>query len=303
MKHSLASKGLSLSQAQSISNLCNQRCRDIQSQLNGINNSEKVVTIDGKDYIKNPGVPMPAEIIEILQEKSQLHATQAFLMENIKAKDAMLQQVQRKSFVFSETRPETPDYLYIDELSMVDEAWGWEQLTEAQWHEYLEAEAYASHIGQFIHRGGKLDQLREELPGIELLEWLEVETGKRTPVEVNVHHSIDELGDTHESLSAIHRKHEQRVNYFKAMVKNSVTNENARRIRVNADEQTRIDNINQELRTQHNTATSEWSARRAQAQYEFNEARQREIERIAALRIQVPARFQPVVDEFLNTLE
>ena len=124
MKHSLASKGLSLSQAQSISNLCNQRCRDIQSQLNGINNSEKVVTIDGKDYIKNPGVPMPAEIIEILQEKSKLHATQAFLMENIKAKDAMLQQVQRKSFVFSETRPETPDYLDIDELSMVDEAWG-----------------------------------------------------------------------------------------------------------------------------------------------------------------------------------
>ena len=40
-KHSLSTKGLSLSQAQSISNLCNQRATDISGELNGINNVEK----------------------------------------------------------------------------------------------------------------------------------------------------------------------------------------------------------------------------------------------------------------------
>ena len=41
MKNSLASKGLSMSQAQSISNLCNQRASDISALLNNINNVEK----------------------------------------------------------------------------------------------------------------------------------------------------------------------------------------------------------------------------------------------------------------------
>ena len=44
-KHSLSSKGLSLSQAQSISNLCNQRSREITSKLNIVNNFSKVLKI------------------------------------------------------------------------------------------------------------------------------------------------------------------------------------------------------------------------------------------------------------------
>ena len=39
MKHSLATTGLSLSQAQSVSNLCNQRVRDIKDRLSVINNA------------------------------------------------------------------------------------------------------------------------------------------------------------------------------------------------------------------------------------------------------------------------
>jgi hypothetical protein len=46
MKNSLApNKGLSLSQAQSISNLCNQRAREISAQLSGVNNYSKSVSI------------------------------------------------------------------------------------------------------------------------------------------------------------------------------------------------------------------------------------------------------------------
>ena len=45
-KNSLTSnKGLSLSQAQSISNLCNQRAREIESKLNGVNNYSKSVAV------------------------------------------------------------------------------------------------------------------------------------------------------------------------------------------------------------------------------------------------------------------
>jgi hypothetical protein len=303
MKHSLASKGLSLSQAQSISNLCNQRSRDIQAEISVINNAEKTLKFEGADYIKQVANPMPTNIVELLQEKSRLHATQAFLMENIRAKDELLKSKQRESLRFEKESPSSPDFEYAQELEHVSESWGWDQLTTAQWEEYLEAEAYASHIGQFIHKGGKLDELRKELPTMELLEWAEIETGKKTPVQVEKHHTLSGLSAIHEELSILHRGYEQRVNYFKAMVKNAVTVENARRERVNADEAARVNQINDVLKSDYDTLRREWIEVRKQAEFDFNEAKQKEIARIAALRIEVPARFQPVVNEFLKGLE
>jgi hypothetical protein len=303
MKHALASKGLSLSQAQSISNLCNQRSRDIQSNISVINNAEKTLKFEGSDYVKQVGNPMPANIVDLLTEKSRLHATQAFLMENIRAKDELLASKRRESMKFDKESPDSPDLHWAEELDHASEAWGWDQLTTAQWEEYLEAEAYASHIGQFIHKGGKLDELRKELPIMELLEWAEIETGKKTPVQVEKHHTLSELSAIHETLSGLHRQYEQRVNYFKAMVKNAVTVENARRERVNADEAARVNQINKELTVQYEGLRREWIEARKQAEFAFNESKQKDIEQIAALRIEVPARFQPVVDEFLKGLE
>lgn len=303
MKHSLSSKGLSLSQAQSISNLCNQRSRDIQSNISVINNAEKILKFEGADLVSQTGNPMPANIVELLQEKSRLHATQAFLMENIKAKEELLANERRASLRFEKESPNSPDFEYAEELDHVSESWGWDQLTTSQWEEYLEAEAYASHIGQFIHKGGKLDELRKELPTMELLEWAEIETGKKTPVQVEKHHTLSGLSAIHEELSMLHRGYEQRVNYFKAMVKNAVTVENARRERVNADEAARVNQINDVLKSDYDTLRREWIEARKQAEFAFNEAKQKEIARIAALRIEVPARFQPVVDEFLKGLE
>lgn len=303
MKHALSSKGLSLSQAQSISNLCNQRSRDIQSSISVINNAEKILKFEGADLVSQTGNPMPVNIVELLQEKSRLHATQAFLMENIKAKEELLANERRASLRFEKESPSSPDFEYAEELDHVSESWGWDQLTTSQWEEYLEAEAYASHIGQFIHKGGKLDELRKELPTMQLLEWAEIETGKKTPVQVEKHHTLSGLSAIHEELSMLHRGYEQRVNYFKAMVKNAVTVENARRERVNADEAARVNQINDVLKSDYDTLRREWIEARKQAEFAFNEAKQKEIARIAALRIEVPARFQPVVDEFLKGLE
>ena len=85
-KHSLSSTGLSLSQAQSISNLCFQRAQDIANLISGLNNATKSLKIGQETYIETVGKSLPANIVALLQEKALLHSTQAFLMENIKAK-------------------------------------------------------------------------------------------------------------------------------------------------------------------------------------------------------------------------
>ena len=94
MKNSLASKGLSMSQAQSISNLCNQRSKDITAQLADINNVSKELVIGSDNYTEVKGNPIPANVVELLTAKARLSATQAFLMENIKAKDELINKIK-----------------------------------------------------------------------------------------------------------------------------------------------------------------------------------------------------------------
>lgn len=302
MKHSLSTKGLNLSQAQSISNLCFQRTQDIANRLSVINNAEKTLKIGNETYVETVGNKIPINVVELLLEKALLHSTQAFLMENIKAKDIILKELKSKQFVSSLECPQYPLLQEATVLELVDENWGWEQLSVSEYNEYLEAEAYAAHIGQFIHKGAKLDELRKELSTIKTLEWITIEDGKKTPLKVSVHHTQDQLLEVHNNLAVLHRKYEQRVNYFKAKVKNLVTEENARISRVNADEQAKVNAANEILLTEYDKAVKNFEAHNLEAKQLFEKNRQEEIQKVAALRIEVDARFQPVIDKYLKQL-
>jgi hypothetical protein len=302
-KNSLSTKGLSLSQAQSISNLCFQESRDIQSKIENINNCEKTLTLPTGVYVETQGFPIPNDIGKLLHKKATLHATQAFLMENIQAKSNLIEELKNKKFVYNVPKPEEPNLEYFFEKESVDEDWGWEQLTVDEHNEYLESEAYASHYGQFIHKGGKLDKLRNELPKLKTLEWIEIEKDKKTPLNVSIHHNIDQLGDLHKEFSSIHREHEQRVNYFKAKVKNLVTIENARIANENANTQGKINDENKKLTRDYVNLINEWQNDYRKANMEFNAEIQNEIGRVSALRISVDPRFKPVIDQYLSFLK
>ena len=90
----LSTKGLSMSQAQSISNLCNQRAHEMQRELDSYNVCSKSIKVNGETYLLEDPYPMPGQVIELLKEKSKLHATQAFLMEAIKEKSDIIQQLE-----------------------------------------------------------------------------------------------------------------------------------------------------------------------------------------------------------------
>ena len=303
MKNSLASKGLSMSQAASISNLCNQRSKDITAALADINNVEKTLTIGTETYVETAGNPIPANVVDLLTAKARLSATQAFLMENIKAKDELINSIKREQFKYEIEAPERPKIISETLPNEVDEDFGWDTLTTSEYNEYLEAEAYASHIGQFIHKGGKLDRLRAELPTIKTLEFMEIEVGKKTPMKVSIHHTPEQLLTIHEELAALHRGYEQKVNYFKSKVKNTVTTENAKIQKERAAIQNRVNNENSDLANTYKLAYDKWAGEERKAQHEFEEKRQARIQDAVNLKIEVAERFQDVVDEFLNQLK
>ena len=301
-KHSLSSKGLSLSQAQSISNLCNQRALDISAQLNGINNVEKKLKIGEETYIETVGKPVPSDLTQLLLEKAKLHATQAFLMENVKAKDTLIRDVRYRSLEVDFFEPKRPKLETFNPLDEVDEDFGWSELTPNEINEYIEAEAYAAHIGQFIHKHGALDSLRKELPTIKTLEWIEVEHGKKTPLMVTIHHTNEQLLDIHNELATKHRQYEQRVNYFKAKVKDLTTAENARIARHNADGYNKINAANEILNNQYQKEYQTYMAELTRLREVLELQRQTEISEISSLRINVDPRFQDVIDIYLNQL-
>jgi len=303
MRNSLNTTGLSLSQAQSISNLCFQRTQDISSNLSVINNAEKTLKIGNETYIETVGNKIPANVVDLLLEKALLHATQAFLMENIKAKDSLLKELKAKYFISPLTEPDYPNIHSAILLPLVDEKWGWDQLSLSEYNEYLEAEAYAAHIGQFIHKDCKLDILRKELSTIKTLEWMTIKDGEKTPLKVSVHHNQAQLLDIHNNLAALHRKYEQRVNYFKAKVKNLVTEENARISKVNADEQAIVNNSNKKMEDTFSELLRVYRAENLRLIQDFEKTRQEDIQKVAGLRITVDTRFQPTVDKYLKELE
>jgi hypothetical protein len=303
MKNSLSSKGLSMSQAASISNLCNQRAKEISSQLDNINNVSKELTIGTETYIETQGNPIPANVVELLASKARYSATQAFLMENIKAKDELINKIKYEGFQYDVEAPIRPQTIAETLPNEVEANFGMDQMTAAEYNEYLEAEAYASHIGQFIHRGGTLDRLRAELPTIKTLEFMEIEAGKKTPLKVTIHHTPEQLLAIHEQLATLHRGFEQRVNYFKSKAKNAITSENARIQKERGEIQARVNQQNSDLANAYKLTYEEWTANQRKAQHEFEEKRQARIQEAVNLKIEVAERFQPVVDEFLKQLK
>jgi hypothetical protein len=297
----LANKGLSMSQAQSISNLCNQTAQEIERELNSYNNCSKSINISGQVYNMQDGIPIPGDILEKLKNKGDLHACQAFLMEALKGKESELTRLRNKlpdlSHLIAPQRIYAPDY---DILYNEEELWGWKQLSDAEYSEYLQAEAMAAHLGQFIHKNGKLTQLRKDLPNTASIEWFEVEDGKKTPVKVVKHHIPEALMMIHENIADEHRKYEQRVNYFKAKVKNLVSDENARIQRENADKAAEFLKLEKELNEKYQLEMDAYNGEVLRLTMEFNSQRELDIKSAAALRISVDPRFQAVIDLFIT---
>lgn len=302
MQHFLDKKGLSMTQAQTVSNLCNQAANEMLVDLDMINNCSKTLEFNGKTLKKQEGHPMPVTIEDRLDSIGDYRACQAFLMEQIKVKDQLLTTAKNAQFTTTELPPMVPEMQKTPLIESVNDQWGWDQLTKAELAEYWQTEAKAAVIGQFIHRGGKLDQLRKELPRIEPLEWFVApgHEGKAHPVKVEVHHDQMELWDLHESLSNLHQELEQRVNYFKAKIKNLVTLKNAEIANENAQKLADDNAHNSVLREDYQKEYKKWAENQQVLQKKFEAERLDTLREISALRIQVDPRFQPIVDELLG---
>ena len=94
--------------------------------------------------------------------------------------------------------------------------------------------------------------------------------------------------------------YEQRVNYFKAKVKNLVSEKNAAIQKQNADMSAEYAKQEKLFNEEYKVAFDAYNAQIMVETMNFNAQRELDIKETAALRIQVDPRFQSVIDLFLN---
>ena len=296
--NSLSSTGLSISQASTISNLANQKAKEIERKINSVNNYSSVIEIAGTSHTMVKGEKMPENIFELLQEKGKLHGLQAFLMENIKAKDELLKQVKQESFVFRLEAPERKQIEHPILLKEVGEEYGWSKISKEEIEEFYEKEALVSHLGQFIHKGGKLDTLRSELPNIQELTWFEVEKDKKTPVVIKKHHTAEELLELHEKIVQLHKINSSRVNYIKAKVKNLTTERNIEISKENEILLKEYNKLYEEEGNRYKEEVDKYTREYNIAFEKFSKEKNERLKEIAKYKISIPERFKTIIDEF-----
>jgi hypothetical protein len=301
MEKFISTSGLSMSKAQSISNICNQRAKYIDSLLTNVNNvSKHFKQSDGEIYMKQIGKPLPVNVLELLNDKSSYHALQAYLMEAVKYKDNLLEIEKYNSFKTELVFPLTPNYIPTTTIKEVDEKWGWEQLSEKEYCEYLEAETYASHIGQYFHRGGVLDNLRKNYNSDLELSFIELKKDEKIPITSTPNHTEKYLIDLHENLANVHREYEQKVNYYKSKVKNLVSNKNIEISKINSDILTKAEVANKKLRQEYNELVNDYNTKLSIESLDFNKNKEIELKRISSLKIKIPTNLQLTVDKLLK---
>ena len=305
----LNEKGLSMSQAQSVSNICNQKAEEIENVINNINNYSTIVSIGEKEFEQIPGRKMPENIVELILQLGAYRELQAYLMEATKYKDSLIKKLEYDKSKFEYTFRESNPYPKRKDVEDVELKYTlsqedvWNTLSEKEITEYLSVEAKASTIGKFIHKKGKLTELRKELPSINKLGWTSDPSGKESyPTVTIIHHTPDELFKIHEELSNYHRLYESRVNYYKAKVKNLLHQEN-----------TIINNENQKLSNEYRARVSkvnaeydknveDWYNKLREETLKFVEKTDNEINKISKLRIIVPLEHKELIDSLLENL-
>lgn len=242
---------LSMSDAQAISNLCNQRSEAIKREVNNYNVCSKVVrmnTMTGAsgnevDFVKQlPVILIRDRVKTLMVELGEYAGLQGFLMEHIKLKDAWLEEINKQLLTSPKDTQEILDLVAEQQLltnkranlngkvklKHVDSAEFVDQENRTNVMLYLLNEAKASKIGEFIHKGGKLDTMRKNLANLPGYEYEELPDGRSALVTITPNYLNGELDKLHEELADLHRVDERRVNGFKAKKKTFETERTAK---------------------------------------------------------------------------
>lgn len=241
------SHAMSMSDAQSVSNLANQLALEIEDRYKNLNNSSSKFLLESlgytpKELVKQRAVALPSDekVLEDLRKKGMLHALQGFLVEHIKLKEDSIETITKaktnyRALTVNELRekgyeiptlPKRPEYKDGGIRSITEEEYI-ANLNPDEYLKYLIDTSAAAHIGQFIHDRGVLHKLRKSISTEEELSEYVMKDKRVAILTHHFHHTPQQLTNLHAKLANEHRDLTRKVNRIKSIAKSAVTERNA----------------------------------------------------------------------------
>lgn len=238
-------KGLSMSEANTVAGKAGDIADTVARLLNQTGSFIKTIELDGKTVT----LLAPKKIdnlVEVCKKDGELYGLKAYLMEAIKAKNALIDRLKTVDVKdFSEKTEKFRAYdLEEDEYPVhqpVNENTALQKWNLEDRAEYYLLEAQVAHLGKKIHPNGVLDKLAQEsFEGVrfEREELNSGQGGTKTHIaEVVSVYTPEEAQTAFYALHDARRTLEKRLNFFKARLQNEL---NALQIEGEKDFQKRL---------------------------------------------------------------
>jgi len=274
----LDTKGLTTAEANYTANIIKELCERISNEIKQLTLFKGTLNFQGKQTEYNK-VYKVENLEEKCLEEGNLYALSAWLREAIKAKEALLKQVENDNFDISLLNE--VNYGKATNLLTEDEVKYSLPINELA--EYLAYEAKAAHIGKKVHPNGIFEQwfnMIKNTPKVQINE-----INKDYIVEFDQVVDEKDLYQTYFTLQKEYREAEQKVNYYKAKVKNLL---NERNQEINQKNRALQDKISQDLEIQN--------SKNLALQAEINNLRGQKLKEVSELKIIIPNELQKTLD-------
>lgn len=234
--------GLSMSEANYIANLIKEMNKTIKSEIEQVKSAKESFLYDGETITRDS---VKIDLKEKCVEEGELYALSSWLREGIKSKEELLDYVKNINKddelirFFDLELPKTPEELGVNPPVMKpivspknyteDDIIG--EMNIAERAEYYSLEAKAAHIGKKIHDNGKISKLREEILNFQdfKVETYNCNGGtKDCIVKREKKYTNTEIDETFFFLQNKHREYEKKLNFYKARIKNDLSDKNAK---------------------------------------------------------------------------
>jgi len=274
----LDTKGLTTAEANYTANIIKELCERISNEIKQLTLFKGTLNFQGKQTEYNK-VYKVENLEEKCLEEGNLYALSAWLREAIKAKEALLKQVENDNFDISLLNE--VNYGKATNLLTEDEVKYSLPINELA--EYLAYEAKAAHIGKKVHPNGIFEQWFDMIKNTPKVQINEI--NKDYIVEFDQVVDEKDLYQTYFTLQKEYREAEQKVNYYKAKVKNLL---NERNQEINQKNRALQDKLSQDLEIQN--------SKNLALQAEINNLRGQKLKEVSELKIIIPNELQKTLD-------
>lgn len=274
----LDTKGLTTAEANYTANIIKELCERISNEIKQLTLFKGTLNFQGKQTEYNK-VYKVENLEEKCLEEGNLYALSAWLREAIKAKEALLKQVENDNFDISLLN----EVNYGKATSLLTEDEVKYSLPINELAEYLAYEAKAAHIGKKVHPNGIFEQwfnMIKNTPKVQINE-----INKDYIVEFDQVVDEKDLYQTYFILQKEYREAEQKVNYYKTKVKNLLNEKNQE---INQKNKALQDKFSQDLEIQN--------SKNLALQAEINNLRGQKLKDVSELKIIIPNELQKTLD-------